>query len=633
MCVYVPHGICMQSGWGALIGQQIIEGAIPYKDFFYNVPPLTLVIDILIYKLFGYKFFPVLILGTMLRLLCFYFFYKLLCNIFNSFQAACGTLFAGIGMISWPLDSGGLSWQDIGFLCGYIAPLFLIAAYKNLDNKYFGIYIFFIGMVCGISFLNKQTYSLATMAAMLILLTVVSIKLLNLSCLIKNIVIFNAGFFSTLIIPIIILWYNDALFACIKDTFGSAIDAKLGSDGHVLDILWHSVRSVGHAGYMRDLFITIMVCIFTFILKKYNILNLKYTDKSSPFLSVCIIFICIIIIFLAYIYVRDVNHDYTGIVNYAGGRFNKFAVIAQFFTIILAWYFFCDLLLCDCITQKKLKYASVFSGIYALGFGISMSMSPPYFSFFQWGLIFSWLMSSHMPFGIAKNIVGYIFLFFCLFWCAAEKIASPCIWNSWQSQPVTSELVPSTLTALSGMTLPKPEVEAFEEIASIVNQYTDSEDKIFVYNNIQAFYSLLDRRPLTKNISHFWDVCPDKLAIEDAVYLKNNPPKVIIYMQYTESNIYFQEYLYRSGKEAGQRMIDKVILDFMKEGKFYAKKLYHNENALQLDYFLQHYFASENEGYTQLNAVLPTHRLYVLVRADLLEDCYEENFYRRWMPE
>lgn len=80
-------------------------------------------------------------------------------------------------------------------------------------------------------------------------------------------------------------------------------------------------------------------------------------------------------------------------------------------------------------------------------------------------------------------------------------------------------------------------------------------------------------------------------------------------------------------------MIDKVILEFMKQGKFYAKKLYHNENVLPLDYMLQHYFAPEHRGYTQLDSVLPAHRLYVLVRADLLEDCYEENFYRRWMPE
>lgn len=633
MYVYVPHGICMQSGWGALIGYQIIEGLVPYKDFFYNVPPLTLGLDILIYKLFGYYFLPVLVLGTTVRLLCFYFFYKLLCNIFSSFHSACGTLLAGIGMISWPPDSGGLSWQDMGFLCGYIAPLLFIAAYKNLNNKYFEIYIFFMGVVCGISFLNKQTYSLATLAAMLILLSVLSIKLLSIPYLIKNLALVGVGIFSTFIIPIVILWYNDALISCINNIFGGAIDAKLGSDGHVMDILWHSMRAIGHAKYMRNLFIVIMVCIFTFTLKKYNLLKLKHVSSQSFSFSLFIVFICILIIFSAYIYVLNINQNYMDIIYYAQFRFDKFSVVAQFFIIVLAWYFFCDLLLCDHITQKKIQYAAVFSGIYALGFGISMSMSPPYFSFFQWGLIFSWLMGFCMPFGIFKNIAGYIFLSFCLFWCAAEKIASPCIWNSWQSQPVTSELATSSLPVLFGLTLPRAEVEAFEEIASIVNQYTEPEDRIFVYNNIQAFYSLVNRRPLTNNISHFWDVCPDELAIEDADLLKSNPPKIIIYMQYGEGSVAFQEYLYRSGKESGQRMIDKTILEFMKEGKFYAKKIYYNKNTSILDHIMQPYFDFKHAEYTQLDAVLPTYFLYVLVRADLIEEPYEENFYRYRMPE
>ena len=80
-------------------------------------------------------------------------------------------------------------------------------------------------------------------------------------------------------------------------------------------------------------------------------------------------------------------------------------------------------------------------------------------------------------------------------------------------------------------------------------------------------------------------------------------------------------------------MIDKTILEFMKEGKFYAKKIYYNKNTSILDHIMQPYFDFKHAEYTQLDAVLPTYFLYVLVRADLIEEPYEENFYRYRMPE
>ena len=48
---YMIHNIPYTVGWGNSYADLMIEGKMPYRDFYYYLPPLNLLIDIILWKL------------------------------------------------------------------------------------------------------------------------------------------------------------------------------------------------------------------------------------------------------------------------------------------------------------------------------------------------------------------------------------------------------------------------------------------------------------------------------------------------------------------------------------------------------------------------------------------------------
>lgn len=156
-----------------------------------------------------------------------------------------------------------------------------------------------------------------------------------------------------------------------------------------------------------------------------------------------------------------------------------------------------------------------------------------------------------------------------MFLGATMKTISPCVWHSWQSASIVDDLKESEkIPVLKGLKIPKGEIEIYDKVRVISDKYTTPNDKIFVYMNNQLFYYLLDREPITGNVSNYWDVCSDEMAENDAKILQNNPPKLIVYMQFPMSIIGMHETIFREGKYAKQRLIDKQILSMLANNQY-----------------------------------------------------------------
>ena len=616
MSVYVMHMISMQYGWGLLYAQRMAEGAVPYKDFYYMGPPLTLQISYAFYKIFGNHFWPFVIFGCLLRILGFMFFYYLLLQIYTPIISAFATLISAVAYIEWIFVGPEISMNDISFLCGYIVPVLFIRFLDDIEQvRILYKKIFIIGILCGISLINKQSFGLTIILTSLIVLNFIIIKHNKCKLIINYNINFIFGISILLIIQAVYLIYIDSFIIFLKNAFIDAPSAK--SD--LKTIFFFIIDSLGNPKYMKPLFITLLILLFVFIYNKYN--NTKYENVYlfSPLLWIIFIEISIII---GYMLVYICLLDETKTLIYVNESFIKFGSVAQTFIIVSTWYYFCDWIF-GYKSIIKAKYAILYCFIFSLTYGCQLSLGLPNIPFFNFGLFISFLLAWSIRYNSIKNIICYLFVVVCVFAISLAKFGSPCYWNSWKSGSVTENLIPSSLSSLQGFTLPENEVNTFEEIYNLVNYYTEKNDSIFVYNNLQAFYIILDRPALTSNFSHYWDVCPDRLAINDARTLKYKKPKFILYLQYPLYSIQFQEYIFRSGRISGQRQIDEAIVEMIEDNTYTIKKIYYNTTSQDIytrrslyAKYIDH-FTGTHHDIKMLSSLPNGYVLYALIRKDI----------------
>ena len=250
-----------------------------------------------------------------------------------------------------------------------------------------------------------------------------------------------------------------------------------------------------------------------------------------------------------------------------------FAVISREFLKLLTYLTFC-----------LVFYSSLFIGIKRI-----TGKTPP-FSRFVAGLIiasFIWMYASSLSFEIDISstlpatglIIAYFFdrvwikfKFFtplivisvCLivFTSTFQKLQTPYYWWGWFEYGHT-ESVETRIPAFKGFKLSSNNAEIYERLYSDIMENTKPDDKIFTYPHIVSLNYITGRLQPTFAAVHYFDVTPDSIAIADARRLQQNPPKMMIVLQFPEDAYDFHEINFRSGGKSGQREIDKVINDLI----------------------------------------------------------------------
>lgn len=617
------HMVSMQCGWGFLYAQSMADGAIPYKDFYYAGTPLTLFIASFLYQIFGNELWSVVFLGSILRIAGYFLFYLLLLKIYKPFHAACGTLLCGVMYIAWIFVGPELSMNDISFLCGYGIPLIMISMLHHMkNNKRVCVYTCIVGVLCGISFINKQTFGITSILTSTILLVVIFIKeKKSIKLQFIYLFIYLLSISIVVLFPLIYLIYTDSYSYFIKDVFFNAAQAK----SNLRTIIFFIFTSLGSPSYMKGLFLFVMGIIVIYVYTKYKkpVLHIQIQTKAICFLPCFYMFLVITAILVSYYFIQIPSVNKFRTMLYVANASYKIGAVAQFFIIIAAWYAFCEFLFGP-INIEKEKKAIIYSFIFTLAYGCQVSLGMPNIPFFNYGILVSFLLNWNSAFYRIKNISIYLFVMVCVFAVSAVKMGTPCYWNSWASGSVVGNLQHSSLPALKYFTLPRSEVVAFEEITSIVNKYTEPEDRIFIYNNLPTFYVLLNRRPLTSNFSHYWDICTDADAKYDAEIIKFYPPKFILYLKYPLSIVAWQESLFRSGQPSGQREIDNSIATLLAHDMYKITNIYTSENENEIYAEAKPHdegvlIYEDKKVVTPLSSILSGYGLYVLVRSDILE--------------
>lgn len=140
-----------------------------------------------------------------------------------------------------------------------------------------------------------------------------------------------------------------------------------------------------------------------------------------------------------------------------------------------------------------------------------------------------------------------------------RKVTTPYVWGYWSEPPLYEARGASKLPALAGMNLSATTVSLYDNVTEAVVSHSRPGDTLLVYPHMQGFYTLTDRRPVGDAIVHWFDTCPDALALSEAAKLRAAPPPVVVALVLPPEVYDMAESLYRNGRRSGQRELWATI--------------------------------------------------------------------------
>lgn len=602
----IGREITLHFGYNGILASQFESGLLPYKDIPIWAPPLNTLIITYVHQWLGDSFFVYIIIGCISRIIICWLTYKLFCTIYPILISAVATGISGVVFASWWFTGNWFTWNEIGFAVGLGVAIIFIGILNDLNsNKKLPLFKFLvIGLLCGLSIISKQTFGLLTLT-LVALFTVLLLKEgIDRKNILKGLAALSLGCIVVLLAMGIYLIKINLLVYVLQSTTSDAIEGK----GGLFKILFHHFKEI--VTYEKISIVILLVTILVFILGRKA--NVKREFKIAWIITLVLIIVSIV---AGYFYVELTSYQPAYI-------FSKFynvtlsvgRLFQGFVTIAAVLLFFKVTFGRDKNTKLFIKLV-IFGTVTSLAYGMSTSQASACLQFYNFGLVFAFLLSSQQ-YNRLKNIWVLFLIISCVFLFSVKRFSVPYHWYAWWGTPTYQAKYSSAIPALSGFKLGLEEKLAFENIYNIVNKYTSKDDKILVFNNAQIFYALTERLPYTSYATHHIDLILDSVAKKEAKIIQDNPPPVIIYLREPDYVYSFFEYAYRGGKRSGLHMIDEAI-DSMIDDKVYSvEAVYYPTIDINTQKNLKIHF---------LPNLAQDFSLRVLVRRDLLDSSAAEN--------
>ena len=611
---YFNNTFPYSEGWFVNYVELVKRGQFPYRDFFYYLPPLNLLIDYIFWKLsFGY----LLIFRAwylLERIVLYILVYRLLCKFFDWKKASLACCFAAVLCTADDFDFFGDYNQNVALLTVIIIYFAVgFAQEKKVKKKIKNL--FFAGMILGMMMLTKQTIFIACIA--------IFFPLLVLFCAKEHDRNFISYFLSTIIgtlIPIIvcavILSANGALIACIDQLFSSA-DGK----GSIFDILvtyllmtlkhWHIwiFALIMFGVYWLEfiikpninqkkvyIFIGIVAAIFvkfemgtmetiTSFLKSFeNILGI-FIISIVPFLIMCVIYLfarqyyshkVMIYTLLFAVILQCSAVMFVPSMYYAIYDIGIYSLISQYFnnTIFYFLIIYFIVLLVNKIKNKELiqnqnEIIMIAGGGLALNYATTMAAGLENIASnsmrISLPLVLVIIFSSNLKKDSISRWLKYLISIICVIGimaCIAQKSITAYPWWGMKDSPKEEKTYTVDIPALKGIYFSEIDKEMYEEITSIIDKNTDEDAIIFGYPYIKI-YNILCERYNNYSVPVFWyDVVGDKYVDILIKELNKQLPDIVLWYDIPNA-LETHEEIYRNGKPLEQRkivsMFDEIL--------------------------------------------------------------------------
>lgn len=616
--LYINKMLPSSEGWGEYYVELIKSGKFPYRDFYFYLPPLNLVVDFIFYSItksiLGYR-----ILRLIERILMMELLYSMLCKKYHPSRASLGCIIGGIIGSFSTYDLMG-DYNQTGVFLILILGYFALRFIENIDNNKKYKFIFGAGISIGLLFTIKQTVFVAACISFFLVLLFY--------CFIEKDKAFKFYVLYTIIgvlIPIsvcfICLLANNAFFPFIEQVF-------MGSDskGGLFDILVGNISyylfGKDNHGYLFNFIILVFFfSMLTFLLKYRNMLiqqslirkvaicfliicsfwilysqrislqNITLAGKETKllipyillFLPFCLFFCKVkkntfstnLLITLLYLlpnaffiyYILSNRNNVTPLISQKlvgttlTDELGRINIFFSFFYII---YLFIQRIKKGNWEDKKYHLIislTCFCNNYSAVMASGATSVPARLLFLFIPYIFCFLLSFKTPLNKVKNLCIYLFASIIILFSFAEKVESPYSWWGWAEEPLYNKTETTDIDFAQGFLFSEDEKEIYEKITKLITENTSENDTVYTFPHHKLFNLLSNRLEMETFVPvPFYDVCSDKYASLDAEILKESPPKIVVWCDMLDCmNVH--EMFFRGGNRSGQRDIQEWLYE------------------------------------------------------------------------
>lgn len=536
------------------VGRMVSAGLMPYRDFYYPLPPLPLAVLSLVFKVFGLKLIAVYAVGVALRTIGAVLLYLWLARLFRPSSVFVGTAVAFVLSCSDIVDTPPHYTHMVTFLA-VLAGFLLDGAIVSKSRLRYVLFAFGGGLALGLNCLQKQTSGPLVAVLALTLLGVNAIRTRGRQVYRD---LWPPALGVVLPIGATVLWLlHSHLFGPF---LSQAFMAGAGAKGGALAIFFRPLLTTEKVPWLlaSALFGVGVAAVYCLIWNLPPHFRQQETDSENLGVSLAVVGAIMSVLIGMALTWPAVN-----------GR--TLSLAATYVTLILTslialW--FVPRLFKEELRDKDFRI--LLAAVIASGTAYGLSLSWPAFE----GMIFPGLAlvlamafdrPAPFPHQRATRQVLFTLCFLAIAWSSYRKITYPFAWNYWTEPPIWESNQQSRAQSLEGFQLSPGTAEFVDRVVSLVQRYTRPDDKILVFPHMTQLYGLCDRLPATFAPMHWFDVCPDSLAESDAALIENKPPAAIVRMLLPARAFLFNEALFRNGRPSGQRRMAAAIEDLTKK--------------------------------------------------------------------
>lgn len=148
-----------------------------------------------------------------------------------------------------------------------------------------------------------------------------------------------------------------------------------------------------------------------------------------------------------------------------------------------------------------------------------------------------------------------------VFAAATYKLITPFDFAGWREPSPEDAVHQSAAPALEGILLGAKTLEAVDGTLGIIQQAARPGEPIFVFPDMPIFYWLADRPMPTFAALSWFDVTPDRVVDADLARLRADPPVVIVYHEISGGLMDVNEKYFRGAKESGLRRMQAALIE------------------------------------------------------------------------
>ena len=522
-----------------VVGEALLSGKLPYRDWFAPVPPLNLLKNGLVVWMFGSDLIVPRIFALFERTVLALILYFWLARLFRTSHAALAAIVAMVvsaGDLTDPISSYNHDTILLAVASGFFAAICL-DQHSSRTGWFFAL---LTGISAGLCLATKQTIGLGITVCVPILVTAALWRSVRFGAAWRFLSGFTLGWM--IVSGAVLAWLarHHLVGAFLSQVFFRGPSAKAGSISDFV-VRWFLV-TVTDARHVVGSVIALIALVPALI----TVTRMRLDQGVSHDRWTRLIWV----LMLAAV-------SLAGATVAARAEMNPYAPLIKssiYFTLIgtgVLASFYSTVFVIRRLSGRETHFWLFGTVSFVCAFMLWLSW-PAFEAMVMPGLGF--VVAAVLEGGsIWRRTAWYTICAMLLFSVTLTKLKTPFGFNEWMEPSVAAATFHSALPEMRGFLLPEAEVRMIDGTTRIIREHARSGDTIFTYPSMPIFYAITGHWFPTYAGDQNIDACPDYIASKDAETLLRARPAVIVRYTVDPATLAWQETLWRGGKRSGQR--------------------------------------------------------------------------------